>query len=71
VNADIFDHPVVALDLDTEKPETRLALVGWTHEEFGLRGDEAQCRVRVGDFQCHFARDQWYAGQDPLGFTAF
>jgi len=36
-----FDNPVVTFDLDAEEPETRLALVGWTHEEFGLRGDEA------------------------------
>ena len=69
VNADIFDDSVVAFDLDTKKPEARLALVGWTHEEFGLRGDEAQGCMGVADFQRHLARDEGYAAQDPLGFA--
>jgi hypothetical protein len=33
-------------------------LIGGTHKKFRLRGDEPQCRVRVGNFQTHFARDQ-------------
>jgi len=62
---------VITFDLDAEEPETRLALVGWTHEEFGLRGDEAQGRNGRRDFQRHLARDEGYGAQDPLGFAAF
>jgi len=39
------------LTWDAEEPETRLALVAGRDEEFGLRGDEAQGRMGVADFQ--------------------
>src|ERR1700730_19421385 len=39
-DADVLDHTVAAFDLDAKEPEARLAVIGWRHEEYGLRGEE-------------------------------
>src|SRR6202035_3964402 len=71
LNADVFNNPATALDLNAEKPETRLAVIGRAHEELRLHGDEPQRRMCVGNFHAHFARDERHAAEDSPDLAAF
>ncbi len=71
VEADGFDHAVIAVHFEAQQLEARFAAIVRAHEKFGLGRLQSHGCMRAGDFQVLLAGNDGDAGQDFCDFPAF